>query len=151
MKLLLQRSSRGDDSTVGVLHVNGVPRCFTLEDERREVKVKAETRIPAGTYEITLRAVGGFHGRYLKRYGPAWHKGMLWLRDVPGFEYILIHIGNSDKDTAGCLLVGESARMNSDGNCTIQSSRLAYQRIYPEIAAALVNGERVTITIEDEA
>ena len=41
------------------------------------------------------------------------HKGMLWVRDVPGFEYILIHTGNTDEHTSGCLIVGDSQENNT--------------------------------------
>jgi len=152
MKLEVLRISSQDDSTNGILFDVTEGRkflCYTLEDEYRETKVMSETRIPAGTYKITLRKVGGFHGRYEAKYGEM-HKGMLWVRDVPGFEYILIHTGNTDEHTAGCLLVGDSQQNNiikADG--FIGSSTAAYKRIYPPIAAALEAGEEVTITYTD--
>jgi len=152
MKLEVLRFSSEKDSTNGLLFDVSDGRsflCYTLEDEHRDEKVMAETRIPAGTYRITLRTTGGFHGRYLKKYG-SMHKGMLWVRDVPNFEYILIHTGNTDEHTAGCLIVGDSQQTNfgeSDG--FIGSSTQAYKRIYPPIAAALEAGEEVTITYID--
>ena len=152
MRLEVVRISSQEDSTNGILFDVTEGRkflCYTLEDEYRETKVMSETRIPAGTYKITLRKVGGFHGRYEKKYGEM-HKGMLWVRDVPGFEYILIHTGNTDEHTAGCLLVGDSQQNNAikaDG--FVGSSTQAYKRIYPPIAAALEAGEEVTITYTD--
>jgi len=153
MELEVLRFSSQDDSTNGILFdVTGGQRkflCYTLEDEYRNDKVAGETRIPAGTYRITLRTTGGFHGRYVKKYGNM-HKGMLWVRDVPNFEYILIHTGNTDEHTAGCLLVGDSQQTNfgsSDG--FIGSSGNAYKRIYPAIAKALEEGESVSITYVD--
>lgn len=147
MKLRVVRYFSSDDFTLGMLldETNGKHfLCYTLEDEHREEKVMHETRIPAGTYNITLRTVGGFHGRYTNKYGDM-HKGMLWVRDVPGFEYILIHTGNTDEHTSGCLIVGNS----SDRKGFIGSSVSAYKRIYPAIAEALERGEEVTITYED--
>jgi len=153
MDLEVLRFSSQKDSTNGLLFdVTGGKRkflCYTLEDEHRDDKVKGETRVPAGTYKITLRTTGGFHARYEKKYG-SMHKGMLWVREVPNFEYILIHTGNTDEHTAGCLLVGNSQQANfgsSDG--FIGSSGDAYKRIYPAIAAALEEGEEVSITYTD--
>ena len=155
MKLEVLRISSQKDSTNGILFdITGGQRkflCYTLEDEYRplEQKVMGETRIPAGTYKMTLRTVGGFHSRYSERYGDM-HKGMLWVRDVPGFEYILIHSGNTDEHTAGCLLVGDSQNENiSKKDGFIGASRTAYERIYPPIAEALKKGKSVTITYTD--
>lgn len=155
MKLEVLRISSQKDSTNGILFdITGGKRkflCYTLEDEYRPLseKVMGETRIPAGTYEMTLRTVGGFHGRYKARYGDK-HKGMLWVRNVPGFEYILIHSGNTDEHTAGCLLVGDSQNENlSKKDGFIGASRTAYERIYPPIAEALESGKKVTITYTD--
>jgi len=123
--------------------------CYTLEDECREEKVMAETRIPAGVYSILLRKEGGFHGRYTKKYGDM-HKGMLHVQDVPNFKWILIHTGNTDEHTAGCLILGDSQENNvlmKDG--FIGKSVQAYKRVYPPIAEALENGEEVTIEYID--
>ena len=153
MQLEVLRFSSQKDSTNGILFdVTGGERkflCYTLEDEHREEKVSGETRVPAGTYDLVLRKVGGFHSRYSKKYG-SMHKGMLWVWDVPNFEYILIHTGNTDEHTAGCLLVGNSQQANfgsSDG--FIGSSVDAYKRIYPPIAEAIERNEKVTITYTD--
>lgn len=152
MELEVLRISSQADSTNGILFDVTEGRkflCYTLEDEHRSEKIKGETRIPAGTYKITLRTVGGFHTRYTAKYGEM-HKGMLWVRDVPNFEYILIHTGNTDEHTAGCLLVGSSQQENiSKGDGFIGASGTAYTRIYPPIAEALEAGEEVTITYID--
>ena len=156
MNLEVLRISSQKDSTNGILFdITGGQRkflCYTLEDEWRplEQKVMGETRIPAGTYKITLRTVGGFHKRYEDRYGDM-HKGMLWVRNVPGFEYILIHSGNTDEHTAGCLLVGDSQYENtvSKPDGFIGASRTAYERIYKPIAKALTSGKNVTIKYTD--
>ena len=152
MKLEVLRFSSDSDSTLGVLFDITCERkflCFTLEDEFREVKISGETRIPAGTYNITLRTEGGFNQRYNDKFGTDFNKGMLWVRDVPGFEYILIHIGNNDNDTEGCLLVGDTQTQNITKNGFIGSSTDAYTRIYPPIADVLVGGGEVTITYKD--
>ena len=159
MKLEVIRFSSGTDSTNGMLlevieqgnDIDGLWQqkkflAYTLEDEQRDTKVFGETRIPNGDYKLGLRKVGGYHARYTKRF-PHIHIGMLHVLDVPGFEYILIHCGNTDEHTAGCLLVGDSQENNlitKDG--FIGKSTQAYKRIYPRIAEALDCGEEVTIT-----
>lgn len=152
MKLEVLRYSSEKDSTLGALFdvTNGRKfLCYTLEDEYREEKVMHETRIPAGTYKITLRTWGGFHERYSKRF-PEIHQGMLWIREVPNFEYILIHCGNDDDDTSGCLLVGDTQTSNVNGSDGfVGSSTLAYKQIYPYIANAIKEGEEVSITYVD--
>lgn len=150
MELRVIRMYSQDDFTIGALYAESKEGreflCFTLEDEHRDEKVMGETRIPAGTYRITLRTVGGFHNRYKDKF-PKMHNGMLWVRNVPGFEYILIHIGNTDEHTAGCLLVGNAADMKG----TVGKSTYAYQHIYPKISNELLDGRDVWITYEDFA
>lgn len=160
MELEVIRFSSGTDSTSGILlevdktspnpHGEGF-RCkrkflaYTLEDEYREQKEFGETRIPDGTYQLGLRTVGGYNQKYSKRFAGI-HIGMLHVLDVPNFEYILIHCGNTDEHTAGCLLVGDSQENNQikkDG--FIGKSTQAYKRIYPAIAKAIKSGECVTI------
>ena len=118
--------------------------CYTLEDVPREVKVSGATRIPAGHYRVTLRTEGGFNARYAARFSAVEHRGMLWLRDVPGFEYVLIHIGNTEDDTAGCILLGDAQKAGA-----VLSSSRAYWRTYPRIAERLEEGGEVWINIED--
>lgn len=147
MKLEVLRYSSQNDSTLGMLFDVTEGRrflCYTLEDEFRTQKVKGETRIPHGKYEVTLRTEGGFHNKYKNRF-PSMHKGMLWVRNVPNFEFILIHLGNREKDTAGCLLVGETSQENVTEKGFIGKSTSAYKRIYPPIANALESGETVSI------
>ena len=152
MKLKVLRFSSQEDSTNGLLFdaTNGMEfLCYTLEDEKRDQKVMAETRIPSGTYNILLRKEGGFHARYTKKYGNM-HKGMLHVQDVPNFQWILIHTGNTDEHTAGCLILGDSQEHNilvKDG--FIGRSTQAYKRVYPIIASALESGEEVTIEYID--
>ena len=152
MKLQVLRFSSQKDSTSGLLFdiTNGIEfLCYTLEDEYREEKIMTETRIPQGTYKIKLRTVGGMDKKYSKRY-PGIHKGMLEVCDVPNFKYILIHCGNTDDHTAGCLLVGDSQENNVIiKNGFIGKSSNAYKRIYPNIANALDRKEEVTIEYID--
>lgn len=152
MKLEVIRFSSQSDDTLGLLFDTTNGReflCYTLEDEHREKKVMHETRVPAGTYKVTLRTVGGFHQRYSKRF-PNFHKGMLWVREVPNFEYILIHCGNDEGDTSGCLLVGETQASNATGsNGFVGRSSKAYEYVYKKVSEALLAGEDVEITYTD--
>ena len=147
------RYSSGADSTLGLLFINDANGreflSYTLEDEFREEKVSAETRIPEGTYDIKLRTEGGFHNRYSTKFGVPWHKGMLHVQDVPGFEYILIHTGNTDEHTMGCLLVADSATQNFTKDGFVGASVSAYKRIYPDLAQWLVDGNKLSITYID--
>ena len=147
------RYSSGADSTLGLLFINDVYGreflAYTLEDEFREEKVSAETRIPEGTYDVKLRTVGGFHNRYLVKFGAYFHKGMLHVQDVPGFEYILIHTGNTDGDTMGCLLVADTSQQNITQDGFIGASVAAYKRVYPSLAQWLVDGNKLSITYID--
>ena len=153
MQLEVLRFSSQTDSTSGLLfEVTDIKRhflCYTLEDERRALKVRGETRVPAGTYKVEIRKEGGFHNKYTKKY-PGIHRGMLHITDVPNFEYILIHTGNTDEHTAGCLLVGETQESNlKKANGFIGRSTQAYFDVYPRVAKALEAGEEVTITYID--
>nr|BAR14907.1 probable peptidase [uncultured Mediterranean phage uvMED] len=154
MKYEVLRISSGKDSTSGMLfEVDNNTRTFlayTLEDEQRDVKVWGETRIPAGTYKLKLRKEGGFHTRYLAKYGDTFHKGMIWVQDVPGFEWILWHTGNTDEHTAGCLILGNTQtnnRIAKDG--FIGSSVDAYKFVYPRVAAAIDARLDVEVTYID--
>ena len=157
MKLEVIRFSSEADSTSGLLFDitnNRKFLAYTLEDEYRDsenAKVMAETRIPAGTYKVILRTIGRIHNNYIKRFADI-HKGTLHVIDVPNFKYILIHCGNTDEHTSGCLLVGDTQTNNQvkkDG--FIGKSSQAYARVYPKIAEALVNNEEVLITYKDFA
>jgi hypothetical protein len=153
MKLEVLRVSSQKDSTNGLLFDTTAERkflCYTLEDEHRNEKVKHETRIPEGNYKIKLRKVGSFHSKYAAKYG-SMHKGMLHVQDVPGFEYILIHTGNTDEHTSGCLLVGDTQQQNVTKSKSgfIGASVDAYKRIYSPIAEALERGDEVEISYID--
>jgi hypothetical protein len=104
-----------------------------------------ETCIPEGTYDIKFRTVGGFHEKYKKKYGNS-HYGMLHLQDVPNFTYILIHAGNTDEHTSGCLIVGETQQdldISDDG--FVGHSGKAYVKLYNKVAKELLLGKSVTI------
>jgi len=131
MKLELKRFHHGEEDTLGLLFVDGVFYCFVLEDEFRAPKLYAETRIPEGAYPLGLR----YSPSHSMRYG----HDMIFLRAVPGFSpnSILIHKGNTEKDTAGCLLVGMTVQFNPDWTSMILRSGEAYDRLYPIVAKGI--------------
>jgi len=146
MKLDVVRTQFGKDATNGMLFLNGIFECFTLEDEVRDIKVMSETAIPLGEYEIKFRNIGGFDTKYKARYGSTFHKGMLELQDIPNFKFILIHTGNTDQHTAGCLLLGETQQdLDKGKDGFVGGSGDAYKKFYPKVRDALIAKEKVTI------
>lgn len=150
MELFLRRLHSDRTATLGVLHEvfeSGMHEqvAYTLEDEYRKQKVMGETRIPVGRYEIKLRPAGGMHKKYLKRF-EGLHKGMLWLQDVPDFQWIYIHPGNTQDHTDGCILVGYGAHMEQ---MRISDSTQCYRDLYGRILKQLEAGESVHITVAD--
>jgi len=149
MKIDVIRFQMGKDATNGLVFIDGKFECYSLEDEYRDVKVMHETCIPEGEYDIIYRTVGGFHTKYSARYG-AEHKGMLWLQDVPGFTYILIHSGNTDQHTSGCLIVGETQTdLDRTKDGFIGNSGDAYKKMYKKVSSALDKNEKVTIKYQN--
>lgn len=138
MKLTLNRSPSDQACTIGQLLVDDVETCFTLEDVVREVpgqpvaswKVFGETAIPRGTYAVIID-----HSQHFGRDLPH-------ILNVPGFEGVRIHPGNTAEDTSGCILVGVDRLTDSIGR-----SRMAFDALFPKIQQALARGELVSIEI----
>lgn len=147
MEITVERFVSDSQSTVSHVKVDGKFVCFGLEDEYRAVKVAGETRIPAGTYKVGLRTEGKHHQEYKTKF-PAMHRGMLHVLNVPNFEYILIHIGNFEKDTEGCLLVGTAANTETHP-MSISSSKVAYEKLYPMVVDAASKGT-LSIVYQDK-
>lgn len=131
MNLLILRKSQTDRSTIGKLYVDGQFECFTLEDVPRAVKVAGQTCIPPGVYPVKIT------------YSPRFKRDLPLLMDVPGFEGVRIHTGNTDKDTEGCILVGKTAGVD-----IIWQSQLAFNALFPKIKAAQERGEEVKMEIQ---
>jgi hypothetical protein len=158
MRLLLNRLYDSGTDTIGVMFYRDkfreIKYIYTLEDEYRLSKIRGETRIPEGFYEITLRTHGRFYERYSKssieaiRYFTQKH-GVLELNSVPNFDSILIHCGNTHLDTAGCLLVGDTVNNNSETEGFISYSMNAYARLVEAVGYWLDAGETYLIEIRD--
>ncbi len=117
MELILKRTDFTDESTIGELSINGAFECYTLEDKVRPVKVKGVTAIPAGDYEVVIT----FSERF-KRPLPL-------LLNVPNFDGIRIHAGNSAKDTDGCILVGKTKQADFIGTSAIALDGLFWKLV----------------------
>lgn len=138
MELSLERIDhrivKGDvpaSRTIGKLYVEGTFQCYTLEDQvRLGPKVPGETAIPAGRYRVSIT------------YSPRFRKPLPILHDVPGFEGVRIHAGNTSEDTEGCILVGMGRTTDS-----IVTSRVALGNLQHTIARALEAGDEVWITV----
>lgn len=156
MKFLLQRFSDNRRSTLGLFFYESVHEgkrkpvffSYCLEDEFREVKVSGNTRIPAGTYKLGIRKQDtNLTLRYRKKYD--WFKYHIEVLNVPNFSGIYIHIGNSEADTDGCLLLGDNADNNRLSDGMVSNSTQAFKRFYMTYYDEIEKGES-TIEIRDE-
>jgi len=132
MEIKLVREHYKPDSTIGRLLVDGTFECFTLEDGVRTTKVFGETAIPPGSYRVTVTMSPRF-----KRLLPRLH-------DVPNFDGVLIHPGNTAADTHGCILVGQAWQ---PGQETIGASRAAFAALFAKIQEVLATAGDVSIEI----
>jgi hypothetical protein len=131
MQIQVIRQTLSAKSTIGEMHIDGQFECFTLEDLVRPVKIKGVTAIPAGTYEVVVN----FSARF-QRLLPL-------LLNVPNFDGVRIHAGNTDADTEGCILVGQTKSPDFIGK-----SRLAFDAVFAKIQAAAAN-EKIFIEVRD--
>jgi len=132
MQLHLLRDTFAARSTLGLLYVDDVAECDTLEDRVRiGPKVPRRTAIPPGTYRVVIDDSARFK------------KPMPHVLDVPGFEGIRIHSGNTDADTEGCILLGRRTA-NVD---FIADSRKAFDAFFAKLKAAVDRDEQVSLTV----
>lgn len=137
MKIDIVRDKK-EDCAIGGMKIDGVFFGYTLEDKVREVagtpvelwKVQNQTAIPAGRYEVCIDMSTRF-GRL-----------MPIVKNVPGFSGVRIHPGNTKEDTEGCILVGLTCTENAIGR-----SQDAFKLFFPRLQAAIMAGQRVSLTI----
>lgn len=129
MKLEIKRFEFGSTYTIGKLYVDDVYHCYTLEDKVREEKVQNETAIPTGTYSVIID-----HSRRFNRSLPH-------ILNVPNFEGIRIHSGNTSKNTEGCILLGTTWTKGD----FIGNSRIAFDSFFEKLKAA----KKATLTIKN--
>lgn len=116
MELTLQRKTFNEKFTLGELFIDGVFFCYTVEDKVRDVKIKAVTAIPYGNYKVIVNMSNRFK------------KEMPLLLDVPFFEGVRIHSGNTAEDSEGCILVGMVKIENGVG-----MSRVAFTKLMEKL------------------
>lgn len=133
MDIEIKRIYKGAEYTVGRLSIDGKYFCDTLEDTVRApgVKVRGKTAVPAGRYRVVLTESPRF-----KRILPL-------LVDVPNFEGVRIHPGNTAKDTEGCLLVGFNQVKGK-----VVASRATFQKLFEKLWAADQAGEEIWTEIK---
>lgn len=154
MKLLLKRTFNNGRYTIGHLYADGEYVCDTIEDVDRDLtdsmtydqikakKVYSKTAIPRGTYDVAMNIISWKFAN--KQYYKVYCKGrMPRLRNVKGFEGILIHRGTTEKDSAGCIIVGYNKVKGQ-----VVNSTQAFEKLYRMMDNAYQNGENITITIE---
>jgi hypothetical protein len=124
MKILVKRISFKKGYTVGKMYLDGVYFCDTIEDEYRglkqtmplaeikQIKVMHKTAIPSGIYDVTVNM------------SPAKKRMLPRLLNVPGFDGILIHRGNTADDSSGCIIIGENKVVGKVINSTEYENRL---------------------------
>jgi hypothetical protein len=139
LELLLKRVVRKPKATFGDLYVDTVYECHTIEDVVRDIdedgtgKIPHETAIPAGRYKVIINL------------SPKFGKRMPRLLNVPHFDGILIHPGNSSEDTWGCIIVGTLIA----GDDFLAQSTVAFQKLFPKLDIAQSLGKEIWITIEN--
>lgn len=129
MDLKLIRKFPAPDCVVGELYVNGAFECYTLEDIERPLKIAGVTAIPRGFYEVII----DFSARFKVQ--------MPRLLNVPGFEGVRIHTGNTSANTEGCILTGKTKTANS-----VLQSKIAYDVLFKKLQKATVK-EKIIIEI----
>lgn len=153
MKLKVERRWPKVTYTIGRLYIDGIFYCNTLEDRDRGLnqtdpigtiqkrKVAGETAIPKGVYEVTMNVTSPKYAAVAWYYNFCRGK-MPRLKDVPGFDGILIHPGTDALDTRGCILVGKNTKVGK-----LTDSRACFMEVYKLMKEAADHGEKITIEI----
>lgn len=165
LKVLVLRQPSLIDCTLSNFYFDGKEKGKGVEDEKREVKLRGETCIPDGKYTFGLRPSPRFSKEYyrddegnlirakhrtteaLKAKYHTMHE-MVWVLNVPNFQYILWHWGNTDDDTDGCYIVG-SVFATIHGQKGVGASRKKYEEIYPILYRA-IKGAGATVEYRTE-
>lgn len=153
MILNLKRIAKQPNYTIGRLFINTEYFCDTVEDTDRSLKsttplkeikskkIQDKTAIPIGIYDITLDVISP---RFSQKKQYSFCQGKLpKLLDVPGYDGVLIHIGNSAEDSSGCILVGKNKQKGK-----VLESTTTFTKLYNILKQAKDRGEKICIEIE---
>ena len=155
MELTLKRIALKSEYTIGKLYVDGEYVCDTIEDTVRdldkdgkfangEVKIPGKTAIPYGRYEITMKVKSPKYSNFSKYSWAKKYDGYLpRLLNVPQFDGVLMHVGNSALDSEGCIIVGENKVVGKVINSVNTFRRLMDEYLVP----AKKRNENIVITI----
>lgn len=127
----VERFIHHPDCEIGRVYVNNEFVCFSIEDANRPNKIKGETCIPLGKYPLGTRLS--------PRFSKIFNHDMIWVQNVPGFEFILIHWGNTIKDTEGCLIIGDKIGIVNQLDAVL-NSRNTYVKFYDKVIASIKAG-----------
>ena len=154
MELLVDRKWKKQSYTISNLYINGEWFCNCLEDADRgldnsmsedmirTLKKPSITAIPRGTYEITLDVVSPKYSK-VQFYKDVCNGKVPRLKNVKGFDGILIHAGNTDKDSSGCLLVGQNKVKGQ-----VVNSKETFKQLYKLLQDGKSRGEKIVIKIK---
>ncbi len=143
MEVIVKNPVKTNSTTISRCYIEGVQQCFILEDKDRGltqtmplwriklIKIFGKTAIPAGRYQVIVN------------YSQRFKKDMPLLVNVPGYEGVRIHPGNSEFQTEGCLLPGTSTSTD-----WINESVKAFEPLFKKIKDAIASGQKVFITLE---
>lgn len=155
MEIKIKRIAKRETYTIGKMYIDGVYVCDTLEDKDRglkqtmtdaeikKIKVPNETAIPTGKYRLLLNIKSPKFGDR-QFYAQTCNGCVPRIDNVPCYSGVLIHCGNTDKDSSGCILVGENKVVGKVINSQKTFTKLMSQYLTP----AKNIGVRVNITIE---
>ena len=154
MEILVKRLYKKHQYTIGKLYIDGVYCCDTLEDTDRGLKstmpeveiirkkIYGKTAIPTGRYRVDMNTVSQ---KFRYRVWARPYDGKLpRLLSVPGYNGVLIHVGNQSSDTEGCLLAGKNRAVGK----VLDSTRTFYDLMDKHLVPANNRGEAIWITIE---
>lgn len=127
----VERFLHHPDCEIGRVYINREFICFSIEDASRTTKIKGETCIPLGVYPLATR----FSPRFSKKY----NHDMIWVQNVPGFEFILIHWGNTISDTEGCLIIGDKIGVVNHKDAVL-NSKATYLKFYERVINQIKEG-----------